>query len=206
MQDGTMAEIRCFAGNYAPKYWALCAGQTMNLSTNQALFALLGTVYGGNGSTNFKLPDLRGRIPVGTGTSQSLGLTFTLGQIGGEENHTLITSEMPQHTHAVAVTQGTGSPAVSITLNGSSSSGNTTNPANALSATDDSSGNIVFFAPSGSTKVAMAPNSVTVSNLVSGVPGVTIGTAGATQAHSNLQPLAVLNYIICVQGVFPSRN
>jgi len=200
-----MAEIRCFAGNFAPKYWALCSGQTININTNQALFALLGTIYGGNGTQTFQLPDLRGRVPVGAGVSQSLG-TFNLGQKGGEETHTLLSAEMPQHTHTVTVTQGTGSASVGVTIHGSGNPGNATSPAGALSASDDGGGTIAFFADSGSATSAMAAGSISLSNLVAGVPGVTIGANGGTQPHSNLQPYIALNYIICMQGVFPSRN
>lgn len=206
MQDGLIGEIRCYAGNFAPKYWAYCAGQTLPLNQNQALFAILGTVYGGNGTSNFQLPDLRGRIPIGTGTSQSLGLTFSLGQKGGEENHTLILSEIPLHSHNVTVTQNTGNPAMNITINGTSLTGNSTSPAGALSSSDDGGGSIAFFASATSTKVAMAADSIKLSNLVAGTPTVAIGTTGGTQPHSNVQPVLGMNYIICLLGVFPSRN
>ena len=91
-----------FAFNFNPKGTALCNGAVMAINQNQALFSLLGTTFGGNGQTTFNLPDLRGRVPVHTGTG------FTLGQIGGEENHTLLTTEMPIHTHSVQATANTG--------------------------------------------------------------------------------------------------
>lgn len=206
MQDGIMGEIRCYAGNFAPKYWALCAGQQIAVNTNQALFAILGTVYGGNGVSTFQLPDLRGRIPIGTGTSQSLGQSFVLGQKGGEESHTLILNEIPIHSHQTAVTQGTGAPAVNITINGTSLTGDSSNPANALSAADDGGSTLSFFAPATAATTAMAPNAISLSNLVSGTPTATIGSVGGNQAHSNIQPVAAVNYIICMQGIFPSRN
>lgn len=206
MQDGLIGEIRCYAGNFAPKYWAYCQGQTLTINQNQALFAILGTVYGGNGTSTFQLPDLRGRIPIGSGTSQSLGMSFNLGQKGGEENHTLILSEIPLHSHTTTITQSTGNPAVNITINGSSLTGNATSPAGALSCSDDGGGSIAFFAPGNSAAVTMAPNSISLSNLVAGIPTVTIGTTGGSQPHSNVQPVLGMNYIICLQGVFPSRN
>jgi microcystin-dependent protein len=90
-----MAEIRVLSFNFAPKGWALCNGQLMPINQNQALFSLLGTTYGGDGRVNFALPDLRGRSPLHVGGG------FIQGQAGGEENHTLLNPEMPQHTHQV---------------------------------------------------------------------------------------------------------
>ena len=90
-----LGEMRIFSFNFAPKGWAMCNGQTMAINQNQALFALLGTTYGGNGQTNFNLPNLQGRMPVHVGNG------IILGQVGGETAHTLNLSEMPQHTHQV---------------------------------------------------------------------------------------------------------
>jgi microcystin-dependent protein len=90
-----IGEIRMFGGNFAPANWALCNGQTLAISENEALFALIGTTYGGDGVTTFNLPNLQGRIPVHVGTG------FVQGQLGGEENHTLTLQELPGHTHAV---------------------------------------------------------------------------------------------------------
>jgi microcystin-dependent protein len=90
-----LGEIRIVAFNFPPRGWAYCNGQTLPIAQNQALFALLGTTYGGNGQTTFALPNLQGRAPMHFGTG------FTLGQQGGEEAHTLIASEMPAHTHAL---------------------------------------------------------------------------------------------------------
>lgn len=96
-----MAEVRIFGFPFAPKGWALCQGQLLPINQNQALFALLGTTYGGNGQTTFALPDFRGRAPVHVG--QGAGLpNYTLGQLGGEENHTLLTTEIPSHGHTAA--------------------------------------------------------------------------------------------------------
>jgi microcystin-dependent protein len=93
MAEPFLSEIRIFSFNYAPKGWALCNGQFLPINQNQALFALLGTTYGGNGQTTFALPDLRGRVPIHFGDG------FTLGQAGGKEFHTLTQSEMPAHNH-----------------------------------------------------------------------------------------------------------
>jgi microcystin-dependent protein len=98
-----MAEIRLMSFNFAPKGWAQCDGQFMAINQDQALFALLGTTYGGNGQTTFQLPDLRGRVPIDVGTSHAY-----LGERGGEESHTLVQSEMPTHTHAMSAASGAG--------------------------------------------------------------------------------------------------
>src|SRR5258708_24048194 len=98
MSNPFLAEIRIFTGNFAPVNWALCAGQLMSIAQNTALFSLLGTTYGGDGVTTFALPDLRGRVPLSQGQGPGLS-NYDMGQRAGEENHTLITTEMPQHTH-----------------------------------------------------------------------------------------------------------
>src|SRR3569623_1171605 len=99
--DAFMAEIRMFSFVFAPKGWALANGQLLPINQNQALFSLLGSTYGGNGQTNFALPDLRGRVPIHTGSGH------TLGERGGEEAHTLTTAEMPQHVHMLTGATGT---------------------------------------------------------------------------------------------------
>ncbi len=106
MSDFFIGEIRIMAFNFAPRSWALCNGQLLPIAQNQALFSLLGTTYGGNGQTNFALPNLQGRIPLGfDGGAHALGL------ISGETNHTLIQSEMPFHTHALRAVSTVGTSA-----------------------------------------------------------------------------------------------
>ncbi len=174
--EGTIAEIRMFAGNFAPRTWAFCQGQILSIAQNTALFSLLGTTYGGNGQTTFALPDLRGRVPVGTGQGPGLS-NITLGEVAGEENHTLILTEMPQHNHAA------------------------TAPAAATSDTETPASN-------------KAPGPVSLGAGVSNAFGTastnlarpTIGVAGGSQPHNNMQPYLGMNYIICLQGIFPSRN
>lgn len=97
MSTPYLGEIRLASFPFAPKNWAMCDGQFLPINQNQALFSLLGTTYGGNGQTNFRLPDLRGRVPVGFANE------FALGQEGGEYDHTLIASELAAHTHLAAV-------------------------------------------------------------------------------------------------------
>ncbi|MGV7116502.1 phage tail protein [Paenibacillus kyungheensis] len=105
MSEAFVGEIRMFAGNYAPEDWAFCDGQLLSISEYQTLFSLLGTTYGGDGQTNFAVPDLRGRLPIHIGTNS--GIAYTLGQKLGSETNTLQTSELPAHTHLVKATSDT---------------------------------------------------------------------------------------------------
>ncbi|MGA7614706.1 MAG: tail fiber protein [Thermoanaerobaculia bacterium] len=105
MAEPFLSEIRLFTFTFAPKGWALCDGQLLPINQNQALFSLLGTTYGGNGQTNFALPDLRGRVPIHTGSG------FTLGERGGEQAHTLSISELPTHTHVASGVNATATSA-----------------------------------------------------------------------------------------------
>lgn len=108
MAEPFLSEIRIFSFGFAPRGWAFCNGQFLPINQNQALFALLGTTYGGNGQTTFALPDLRGRLPLHTGGG------FSLGQKGGASAHTLSISEMPQHTHIVNASSDDGSLATPV--------------------------------------------------------------------------------------------
>ncbi|MGD0959430.1 MAG: tail fiber protein [Methylomonas sp.] len=172
MAEPFLGEIRIFAGNFAPTGWFLCQGQLLPINQYAALFSLLGTTYGGNGTNNFALPDLRGRVVVGMGNGA--GLTPRVeGEISGAENNTLLASQLPAHSHALVGTSATGA---------------TDNPANALLASG--SGTPIYNSSSG--PVSLAANS--------------IGATGGGQAVNNMQPYLVINYIIAFQGIFPSRN
>src|SRR5215212_9817165 len=105
--EGYIAEIRLFAGNFAPRGWAFCAGQILSIASNTALFSLLGTTFGGNGQTTFGLPDLRGRVAVGPGQGPGLP-SYDLGQMAGETTHTLIINEMPAHNHQAQAAGNSG--------------------------------------------------------------------------------------------------
>jgi microcystin-dependent protein len=162
-----LGQIMLVAFNYAPVGWMECNGQLLSISQNQALFALLGTTYGGNGTTTFALPDLRGRVPVHASTQ------IVEGQTGGEEMHTLTAAEMPAHTHAFEVASTTG----------------TVVPA---------SGNVP--ARSADLSNEYSPAATATMN------GAAVATAGGSQPHENRMPYATLKYIICLSGIFPSRN
>ena len=101
MADPYLGEIRFFGGNYAPVGWAFCDGTLLDIAGNEALFTLIGTTYGGNGQTTFALPDLRGRAGIHKGTNKGTGTNYVLGQMAGTENVTLLTSQLPTHTHGV---------------------------------------------------------------------------------------------------------
>lgn len=175
-----MSEIKIISWNYAPKGWSLCNGQFLPINQNQAMFSLLGTMYGGNGQTTFALPDLRGRVAVHVGNG------YIEGQTGGQTAHTITMSEMAAHNHTIGVDAATAA--------GSNVSTATTSSVLGQSIGQPSSGSSFTVAMYGSTgpAAALAPQ--------------TIGNAGGSQAHNNLQPYLVLNFVIALQGVFPSRN
>ncbi len=169
MAEPFLSEIRIMSFSFPPKGWALCNGQLLPINQNQALFSLLGTTFGGDGRVNFALPDSRGRVPVHVGSS------FTLGERGGEQAHTLSISELPTHTHSLgAVTTGSVSATSEITT-GSLLASSTPN-------------NLYTDSPTG----LVALNSGTLTNI------------GGSQAHINMQPFLTLSFCIALQGIFPS--
>ncbi|MBU6488131.1 MAG: tail fiber protein [Burkholderiales bacterium] len=204
MSDPFLGEIRMAGFNFAPTGWAQCQGQLIAISQNQALFSLLGTFYGGNGVSNFQLPDLRGRAPVGIG--QGLGLTnIDIGESSGTENITLTTANMPQHTHVATVTGGgavTGSisiPATTSTQGEGGTPGTNTvlgpcaaggRPASLYSTATD---NVTSLKPFNVSLQASAP---TVEN----------GTMGGSAPFASRNPYLGINFIIALQGIFPSRG
>jgi microcystin-dependent protein len=178
MSNPYMGEVRMFGGNFAPRGWALCNGALLGISQYSALFSLLGTTYGGDGVTNFALPDLRGRLPIHQGTGIGLSAR-TMGEIGGAETVTLSTTQMPQHNHP---------------LNASTSPGSLAGPANAVPATPTGGATPFLYAVPGTSQlnpVALAPN---------------IQPTGGSQPHSNMMPSLCVTIIISLEGVFPSRN
>jgi microcystin-dependent protein len=173
MADNFLGEIRSVSFNFAPVGWALCDGQTLLISQNTALFALLGTQFGGDGRSNFALPNLQGRVAIHAGQGQSF---YDIGETGGSDTHALTIAEIPNHHHyltAVNVPATSPSPTV----------GPWAIP---------NAGGVVkelYSAP---------PNAFAASDIV--------GPTGASDPHENRQPFLVLNYIIALQGIFPSRN
>ena len=195
--ESFIGSVFLFAGNFAPRYWAFCSGQLLPINQNQALFALLGTNYGGNGTTTFALPDLRGRVPVGTDQGPSLN-NVVLGEIGGAHSLVLTTSNLPAHTHAPTVTASAGS-SPSATLNAVSEVGNTTTPSGNYLATNKAITNASYNASG--TSVELDADTIKITPL----PTVTVGSTGSSTAINLMQPYIGLYYIIALQGIFPSR-
>lgn len=176
--EGYIAQIIMFAGTFAPANWAFCRGQLLDISQNTALFALVGTIYGGNGQTNFALPDFRGRIPVGSG-SNSLG-TFNLGEMAGSNSVTVTVNQMPAHSHPVSA----------ASIKASDLNNSLTNPVGNAYAT---LGSNFYTSPANGT-----------DNL-GGVSGTTAASGGSQPININM-PYLGINYVICLEGIFPSRN
>jgi microcystin-dependent protein len=170
-----LGEIRIVSFSFAPKGWAQCNGQLMPINQNQPLFALLGTTYGGNGQTTFALPDFRGRTGLSWG-QQGTSPQFAFGQPGGEEMHTLATSEIPAHNHTPAA---------------STQPPNQTSPSQNLWATGTTAATVPQYATT-------PLNTLMASNA--------IGNNAGGVAHDNRAPYQVLNFIIATAGIFPTRS
>ncbi len=193
--DGTIGEVRMFAGNFAPRAWAFCEGQLIAISQNTALFSILGTTYGGDGRTSFALPDLRGRVPISPGTGPGLS-TRKLGQRSGLETNTMNVLQMPSHNHYVNTSNATTITQVSIPAADSGADSN--NPEDAYLAETTNGKTYITGTPNTTLKTFNSPG-VIQGNLT------TLAT-GANQPINNMQPFLGLNYIICMQGIFPSRS
>jgi len=180
--DGTMSEIRIFAGDFAPKSWAFCQGQLLNINTNQALFSLLGTTYGGNGSTNFMLPNFAGRAPMGTGNTVGGINSFQLGQMSGSETITCTQANMPVHTHA----SGTEKVAIKTFSDG----GDTGSPTDSTLA----------------SLAGLYSSQTADSSLKAISTAFNLSAAGGSQPINIQQPYLGMNFIICLYGIFPSRS
>jgi len=176
MSNPFLAEIRIFPFNFAPKGWAFCDGQILPLSQNTALFSLLGTTYGGDGKSNFALPNMQGNAPMHPGQGPGLSQRF-LGETDGSDTVTLLESEIPVHIHVVDAVQGQ--------LAAQSDIGG----ANAFAKTAQEN---AYLPAAGQPIVQLDPN--------------TLAPAGGNQPHNNLMPYLTLNFCIALQGVFPARQ
>lgn len=171
--EGVISEIRLWAANFAPRNWMFCHGQLLPIAQNSALFSLLGTTYGGNGTTTFALPDLRGRVPVGVGQAPGLN-NVVQGEMRGSETTTLTVANLPMHTHQVKVS-------------------------NKFSGGDHPAGK--YFGASASDKgfySDASDNSLMAPDVIT--------PAGGSIPIDNRQPFIGMNYIICLYGLFPSRD
>lgn len=176
MSEFFIGQVMMAGFGFAPRFWALCNGQLLPINQNQALFSLLGTQYGGNGTTNFALPDLRSRTPVGYASSVDPSWqppAVQIGQASGVESVSLLSTNLPAHIH---------------TANASTASGTTRNPNNASFAATA----VPLHGPSSGPVVPLNP--------------ATLAPAGGNQPHPNLQPYSVVNFCIALSGIFPSRN
>jgi microcystin-dependent protein len=180
--EGTLAEVRMFAGNFAPRGWQLCNGQLLSIAQWTAVFALVGTTYGGNGQTTFGMPDFRGRIAVGTGNGAGV-TSVQLGEMSGFNTTTLLSINLPAHNHQV-----TGNIAMQSATDGSLGSDATGRYIGA--------GNFFATPPSPGDVANMAPIAVNIPTSI----------AGSNQPLSVMQPYLGINFIICVEGIFPSRD
>jgi microcystin-dependent protein len=186
MSNAFLGQITMFAGNYAPRSTAFCNGQLLAISQNQALFALLGTTYGGNGQTTFALPNLQSQLPIHQGQGPGLS-SYNLGQTSGTPNVTLDQNTTPTHTHALSATTAT---ATTATI------GNTVLPGQPTVATAPSTP--AFYAFQGSQPLpTLVPHPMAAG---------ACSTAGGSQPHTNLMPSLCITFIIYLQGIFPSRN
>jgi len=174
-----VGEIRIFGFNFAPRGWAFCDGTLLSIQQYAPLFSILGTVYGGNGTTNFGLPNFQGRAPMHWGTGP--GLTArSLGELDGEQTVTLLNNQLPSHTHIL--------------------SGASPNPANAPQQ---------VAMPSPSTYLSVSQPNQVYSDVTAPVVALSpsaISPSGGSQPHNNVQPILTLNFCIALVGVFPARN
>lgn len=177
MSEPFIGEIRMTGFNYAPVGWALCDGSLLPIAQNQALFALLGTQFGGNGSTTFGLPDLRGRVPLGPGKGAQTSI-YQVGANGGSESVTLTAGQMPAHSHALA--------AASVV-------GGSTSPQNNF---------IAEIYDSGAGGATQAFNNASNGGTMN---PAAIANSGGNQPHENRQPYLCVNFIIATQGIWPQR-
>ena len=181
MSEPFLGEIKIISWNFPPKGWAFCNGATLPINQNSALFAILGTTFGGDGQRTFALPNLQGRMPVHAGKS------IVLGEMGGEISHSLQLSELTQHVHPIAA------------INASANT-DAQNPGN-------TPGNTVMSAQGKAAQEGgcIADVSIYGAAAANGNMGPMTNTGGG-QPHENMSPFLVLNFVIALQGIFPSRN
>lgn len=177
--------VKLFAGNFAPRGWALCNGQLLSIAQYNAVFAILGTTYGGNGTTTFALPNLQGATAIGAGNGG--GSNYVLGQTAGTPNVSILTSNLPAHVHA-----GPGKISVSAS--------NATDSTPITGASLAVPGSVVSRVFTPTLGYATATPSVDLAT------NITTGVTGANIPISVMQPYVALTYIICLEGIFPSRN
>jgi microcystin-dependent protein len=178
MIEGFIGMLVLYGCNFAPRGWAFCAGQLLPIAQNTALFSLLGTQYGGNGTTNFALPDLRGRVPIGQGQGSGLS-NYVIGETIGAENITLLQTQIPAHNHGFKVANTSASLAAPV------------NNASIANYTDINGDGGQLYNSLNPATTLTAPS---------------VGATGSNTPHSNMQPFLVMNFCIATVGIFPARN
>ena len=179
--EAYIGEIRMFGFNFAPRNWARCDGSLLSIDQNQSLYSILGTTYGGDGRTTFALPDLRGRVPVHKGDSNTTGSpNLSLGSNGGVESNTITEAQMPAHTHTM---RGTSDAALS-----SANGGN------------DPTGRVLA-----TSTTAIYTSDTSTANLTS-LNAITVGANTGDQSIDNMQPFLTVEFCIALVGFFPPRN
>lgn len=173
--DPYLGEIRIFAGTYAPVNWNFCDGKLYPIDQNQALYSLIGVIYGGDGKTTFGVPNLNGRVPIHKGQGAGLTINHALGSSGGTETVTLTTAQVPAHTHV---------------MNATSSAGTSESPTGAE--LGSLSGKATQFVTSAATGLAAFTMSTSM-----------VGNTGGNQPHDNMMPTTGINFIIAMNGIFP---
>ncbi len=176
----TIGQVTMVGFNFAPVDWALCNGQLLSIAENDALFALIGTVYGGDGQNTFALPDMRGRMPINQGQGPGLS-NYVIGQSGGTETVTLTPQQMPQHNHVLSQT--------------------VTHPCNSGAGDSNSPAGKFYSGGTGGEDYSTITDAT-----MSAIPFTTsIASAGGNQPHSNLSPSLCVNFVISLFGIFPQR-
>lgn len=171
-----LGEIRIFAGNFAPYGWVFCDGRLMSIAEYDALYSLIGTIYGGDGINTFGLPDLRGRVPIHVGYNNTNGQTYIIGEMSGAEQVTLTNQQLPSHYHNVLANSNNG------TLNGPT------------------------LFPTAANYPAKDPTGSNIYSDTNNNSMVSTGITGGSQPHNNLSPFTCLSFIIAVEGLYPSRS
>jgi microcystin-dependent protein len=220
MSQPFVGEIKLFGFNFNPRGYSLCNGQTIAITQQQALFALIGTYYGGNGTSTFQLPNLQSRVPIGFGQGAGLSL-FTLGEAGGVENVSILLNNMPQHNHTAQTTVNPSSSLAATTvinaLTGVTPTSRLSTPAGnlltvaALASGGPNSAVDAYAAPGTGTAATMAtgPTGAATTTLTGGVTATaqtTVGVAGGNVPVSIQQPYLAINYSIAMIGIFPTRS
>ena len=173
-----IGQITAFGFNFAPVGWVMCNGQKLGIAQNQALFTLLGTTYGGDGIQTFAVPDLRGRTPLHQGQGPGLS-PYVMGQAGGAETVTLMSTQMPSHMHLVSASSASG--------------------------TKNAPGSTSYLAAAG-LSTAGTPVTMYGQTANTTMAQMSLSMAGGSQPHNNMQPYLAINWCIATVGIYPSRN